>query len=234
MNTEFFSAADLRDWIRQTSTVRPQIETYPQGWSLAKQDPAETIRAFTGLYVKEGFTLHAYQFKSSMGANSLAFALPRHIPCPAPASGASPSAPAEALEHVMDAISGDGSGRSYIEASIFLRELLEWGARWHGLSWRLHKVLGNDTWTSPTEEEDGSQSELTLHKIRRWRWLEPTPENWAPRVSEQADSRIVTFYTFSRHRAERIYRHVDRYKFGSYTPTSEKAVMATGGAGYFT
>ena len=38
----------------------------------------------------------------------------------------------------MQAIDGDGSLRSYFEASILARELAEFGAIWHGISWGEH------------------------------------------------------------------------------------------------
>lgn len=44
---------------------------------------------------------------------------------------------------MTDAIDGDGSLRSYIQASILRRELEELGAWWHGLEWSTHTLPDN-------------------------------------------------------------------------------------------
>jgi hypothetical protein len=42
----------------------------------------------------------------------------------------------------MDAIPGDGTPESYMEASLLMRELGEFGALWHGRSWGTHEIIG--------------------------------------------------------------------------------------------
>lgn len=41
----------------------------------------------------------------------------------------------------MEAIEGDGSHWSYLSASIFMREINEFGASWHGCSWSTHEII---------------------------------------------------------------------------------------------
>ena len=59
--------------------------------------------------------------------------------------------PPGALDKVMDAIEGDGSILSYLSASIFSREINEFGAFGHMNEWNNHWIIGSD-WTIKKRE----------------------------------------------------------------------------------
>src|SRR4051812_34654359 len=100
----------------------------------------------------------------------------------------------------MEAIDGDGSALSYLSASIFVRELGEFGARWHGCSWSTHKILGADPFIGPAPK--------MMTTDDQWTWMERAPETWLPTVVT-VHPVGVRFYTHSALHEERIVRHFD-------------------------
>lgn len=90
--------------------------------------------------------LRAYVFRSGLNGNGVAWAMPEdsHFPEPDECEKfdilKSPK-PCNALP-VSEVVEGDGSAISYISASIFVREMLEFGAHWHGEIWSYHEIVG--------------------------------------------------------------------------------------------
>ena len=132
---------------RRASKAAELPEEVPEGWSVSTVDPMAVLAVFKPLRIKEGFVLRAYQFHSSGNGNGFVWAMPVDADFPDPDDCPrlkdtfleSPKPPA-ALDHVMDAIDGDGSPWSYMCASILARELAEFVAMWHGCSWGTHTI----------------------------------------------------------------------------------------------
>ena len=114
-----------------------------RGWYKSEADPNYILDCFPALHLKKGYILRAYQFSDGRGNGSgFVWAMPQAAPfpdykdCPRLESHfLKPPKPPGALESVMEAIEGDGSPMSYLCASIFAREVKEFGAVWHGCSW---------------------------------------------------------------------------------------------------
>jgi hypothetical protein len=206
----------------------------PKGWTKSTMDPAKVLAAFAPLRLKKGYLLRAYQFSEGLNGNGFVWAMPENVPFPAPDSCPrvsthflNPPKPVEALDDVMKALEGDGSPWSYLLASLFQREIGEFGAIWHGASgWSTQKLL-YDNFFAP----DSDQEKSTTNRVG-WKWLASVPQQWAPQVIMEKDTVTVTFYTYSSYEQQRIYCHTDTFKPGSYTFTTESKVIATGLSGY--
>ena len=209
-----------------------------QGWSKSKADPMKLLVAFSSLSLKKGFALRAYQFQERGNGNGIVWAMLENLAFPEPEECPklkdrfrAPPKPPGALDDIMGAIEGDGSPWSYLSASLFAREIAEFGAMWHGCNWSTHMVLGNDPLISP-QQSDRHPSEGPSGKPEDWRWLEPTPSEWKPEVCEDSNIVTVTFYTLSELGSKAIHLHQDTYKPGRYCFESEEKVIAEGPGGY--
>jgi hypothetical protein len=140
------------------------IEDRPYGWSKSNLDPNLLVGIFSSLRVKESFILRAYVRQLGTGGYGIVWAMPETSDFPDPNECVmSPRPklgfiapkyperqfprPPRALDYVMDVIEGDGTHWSYLSASIFAREMAEFGAWWHGQEWSTHIVIGDDPWT---------------------------------------------------------------------------------------
>jgi hypothetical protein len=134
----------------------------------------------------------------------------------------------------MDAIEGDGTPLSYLSASLFSRELPEFGAVWHGINWRSHSIVGGGPNTLIKQEaQPESDLGLEITPPEKWTWDEPEPQEWRPGCDRDGSTVTITVYSFSALGAEAIDRQVDRYTLGSYRPESRVDVVALGGPGFF-
>jgi hypothetical protein len=121
--------------------------------------------------MKAGYVLRAYRYISGEDGNAVVYVMPSDSPFPEPehcelASNAflRPPVPEHADRAVMRYIEGPVSLRSYLLASVLARELLEFGARRHGCSWSLERILetaGPDL-QGPTVELSGAEATVTF------------------------------------------------------------------------
>ena len=123
----------------------------------------------------------------------------------------------------MEVIEGNGTPWSYFSASLFSREVAEFGAMWHGCAWSEEAILGEDP-LSLSESPHGNSED--------WHWLELKPSQWWPEVHEDKDVVTVMFYTYSELDCETIYRHQDTYKPGQYCFKSDGKIIAEGPGGF--
>jgi hypothetical protein len=197
----------------------------PEGWGKSPVDPCRVLRVFPLLRLLPGYTLRAYQFRSGGNGNAVVYAMPVDSPFPDPEECPSdeerflePPVPPGALRNVMAAIDGDGSPESYMQSSIFAREIAEFGALWHDCEWSDQSILA----ANPAESRPGK-----TEPSGPWEWTEPAPVEWLPTVTI-GDEVVVQFYTYTIFGGERITRHIDSYRLGSYVCTTETEVIATG------
>ena len=183
--------------------------------------------------------LRAYQFYEEGNGNGVVWAMPEGADFPAPGDSAviedhlfKAPKPWDALDDVMDAIEGDGSPSSYLAASLLRRELREFGALWHGLSWGTHVVLDDDPWSAGESRDDEPPTDRPATDVKKWKWTEPRPTDWKPQVRIQEDRVTVTFYTYCGVWKESIVRHTDTYRRGKYRPRVEQRRIAEGPGGY--
>jgi hypothetical protein len=233
-----FSADTVQDLRKRAGLVSRAVYEVPTGWSISPIDPGKILEIFGSLRLKTGFALRAYVFKYSGGDGyGVVYALPEGEDLPDPGRRPNllqrfwgPSKPPTALGRFMEAIEGDGTPFSYLSASIFAREMLEFGAMWHLLFWSTETVLGADPWIE-SPPGDGF-----LHFSPSDSWSlnapRPDPEDWAPRVEFADDSVIVTFITYSGHIEQKIVRITDRFSVGSCLFKTHTTRLATGPKGY--
>ncbi len=124
---------------------------------------------------------------------------------------------------------GDQSLKSYLNASILLRQFEEVGADWHGVDWHAHDLLE----TLPQEEwEPEPHWRESLRLIGAPDVASFAQADLRPRVLKWADGRVaVNFFTLNPVGRRRIILHTDCYR-RSYFPNSTTRCVATGSLGY--
>lgn len=230
---------DLRQKAMDLAQLPEGLEE-PEGWSKSRVDPNRLVTLFAPLRLREGHVLRAYVFREDGNGNGVVWAMPADAEFPEPADCPTleqhmfkAPKPWDALDDVMQAIEGDGSAWSYLSASLLRRELLEFGALWHGTNWGTHVLLDEDPWKpGKAVGEDTSPLDRPTSQSRQWKWREARPGDWRPRVEISGDRVTVTFYTYSGLNTETIYRHTDTYRLGSYRPRIEQKVVGEGPPGY--
>ena len=216
---EFMDAKEITELRRRAHEVAWLSDDYPEGWSRRPDDPARIVPLFDGLRLKTGFVLRAYQFLEGGNGNGVVWALPEGADFPDPVDCQrlegrflKPPRPAAALEDFREAIEGDGSPLSYLYASLASRELWEFGARWHGVSWGTVKILD----ASPWEHGEAAPKDLRRAIDDDWKWERPQPEDWRPRVEVLGDAVLVTLIGYSGFVQNRLFEISDLYQPGSY------------------
>jgi len=211
----------------------------PQGWTKSQADPMKLLSVFPSLRLKQGLVLRAYQFREGGNGNGIVWAMPEASAFPEPDECdrlqdrfLGPPRPAEALDDVMEGLEGDGSRWSYLSASLFEREVADFGAMWHGIDWGTHVILGDDPWSLSRLLSPGSPFEGPSGGREDWEWLEPKPSRWEPEVWSGADAVVVTLHTYSGLGREVIYRHTDTYMPGRYHFRSDRKALAEGPGGF--
>ena len=236
-----FDAARLEALRREANAVAQLARNTLEGWSKSRIDLSDLLRAFQPLSVKPGVVLRAYQFREGGNGRGIVWALPANSEFPEPDCcrlsrhdeqiEIDVPRPPAAFASIMAHIEGDGTPWSYLAASILSREISEFGARWHGREWSVHRILGTNPLTSLSENVDDPLA-APQGTAAEWHWLEPQPCRWEPHVCVDQERVTVTFYTYSGWERQRIYRHTDRYTLGSYESESEQTEIAVGPGGF--
>lgn len=215
-----FRATKL-EWYRKRTEEASEIRhEYPHGqWSIGREDPQAVVDAFRTLRIAPGLVLRAYQFMESAGGNGVVYAMKEGEAFPPPDQLDHPTQhlwetprPPGALPDVMDAVQGDDTAWSYVEASLCARALHEFGAYWHGIGWSLHHII----------DDDGRFTE-------DWKWKGRRPGSMKPTVYVGPRVVRVRFYSYCMLGQESVTRHEDRYRRGAYRCTSsDNRDVATG------
>lgn len=232
--TTTFPISKVNQLRRQAQKLTEMPEDTDDGWTKSPIDPMQLLAVFRALRIRDGFILRAYQFRSGGNGNGLVWAMPVDAPFPEP--GECPSAndgkfsrtpmPAGALEEVMEAIEGNGTPWSYVSASLFAREVAEFGAMWHGCDWSTHTILGADPWITPYRRLELSP------EPESWKWKRPRPDSWEPTCEQVGSNIVVSFLTHTGLGRERITRFFDTYRERSYRFRTKEQTVAIGPAGY--
>jgi len=215
--------ASLNDLRRRAAAVWQQtLRDLPEGWSKSPWDPLAVLAVFDRLSLREGCTLRAYQYIGEGSGNSVVWVMPSHSPYPEPvdcpvldAFALALPRPPHADDRVAVYLEGDRSPLSYMQASIFVRELMEAGALGLSVAWGRHRILDDQSIDRVAPPEKGVRSLFALGEPARWRWRLQPPASWDPRVIEEDEHVSVLFCTFSDLGGERISRHIDVYRRGS-------------------
>jgi hypothetical protein len=210
----------------------------PEGWSIHPNDPAGVVQAFPPLRVRDGFRLIAYQYREGGDGNAVVYAVPSEaavVPpddCPRDeARWLAPPTPPGALDDLRVALDGDGSPAAFLAASLAYRELLEFGAAWHGQSWSTHELIGADPRHHPASRK--RLTKALLHSAPAdLHWVPPEVDEWAPHVDIDDTQVVVRFISASAVGHECIVQHEDAYVPGQLRFESTERVLAQGGMGY--
>ena len=210
-----------------------------EGWTKSDVNPMQLLASFPLLKLKEGLVLRAYQCRMGSDGKGIVWAMPEQLAFPEPEACLTlkeellkPPQPPGALSNLMEAIEGDYSPLSYLSASLFAREVAEFGAMWHCCNWGLHQIIGSDPWIYPQSSTQRSSFEGLTGIPDEWQWSEPKPSVWSPQVCINSNVVTVTFHTFCGRFSETIRRHRDTYKLGQYCFEYDWNVIANGPMGY--
>ena len=208
----------------------------PEGWSQSNVDPMALLHVFSALRLKPGFILRAYRVRCGGNGNGIVYAMPEQAPFPEPEQcrkdvdhSREPPIPPQALARVMDAVEGDGTPWSFFSASLFAREVSEFGAMWHGESWHAHHIVASDPVSFIKRENARFSSKF---EADAWTWEEPLPARWEPAVHEANSSISVVFHTYTALGQQRIVQHMDQYEPTTYEFRTTCRVLAYGPTGY--
>lgn len=239
MGVTRYSLELVNDLRKRAEDAAPVPEETPNGWSISQADPSRIVAVFSALRLKPDYALRAYQFREGGNGNGFVYAMPAEVPLPPPddctrdqSHFLEPPRPSNALDDVMEAIDGDGSPLSYLQASLLKRELAEFGAMWHGCEWGTHTILGRDPLEDGNEDENGSEMDRPSGTARDWDWERRKPKHWDPAVTVLHERIRCSFYTFTGLGQEQIQRHTDSYRYGQYRPKTRTYSVATGPHGF--
>jgi len=234
MGTARFDQRTVDRFRRAATRAAGLPPTLPEGWCRSPLDPGRIVAALPSLGIKDGFALRGYVFRSHGNGNGVVWAMPAGSgflepdDCPRMKGVfAEPPRPPGALDP-MEAIDGDGTPLSYLSASLLARELREFGAEWHGCWWSDHEILCADPWGAGLPRRLIGQ----IGDPAGWEWAGPRPGDWRATVMADGGAREVVFHSYTGLERDRIFRHRDRYRDGSYAPAMGSRVIATGPGGY--
>jgi len=206
-------------------------DSFPRddGWSVSLIDPANLLKVFKTLRLKDGFALHGYEFTSGGNGNGVIWAVPFDAPVLKPEECPKledvflePPKPPGAVE-LMKAIEGDGSPWSYLSASMLGREAAEFGAAWHGSSWTEHTILAKPPW---------EMASLAASPVEVWEGDDIALGAWKPAYRKRGEAKEIVLHSYSRLETEAVYRATDTYQPGSYDFEMDVVRVCFGGGGY--
>lgn len=211
------------------------------GWFYRGDEPMQILRLFPELRLKDGYMLHGCRYVANGNGNGLVCAIREencHFDLPSMESGDSIVFPISiedfesaegTLPDFREAIEGDGTPWSYFSASILARELLEYGALWHGVSWYTYQILDAPPWASSSSLNDKTADARTHDED--WTWVKK-PDDWRPRVEFIHGRPRVTFYAMSELSVEHVTEFVDSYSPDTCVFESKATEIAVGSGGY--
>jgi hypothetical protein len=227
--SEIASAARKRHGAASGSVI-PEVDVFAHALDLAA-----VLQNTNGLQLNAGYRVRGSLFQNGGNGNGFLWAVkigksnkksPRLVGMPRPDMGLVLPAlrPDDACSDTMEAITGNFSPFSYLEASILKRELQEFGASWHGLNWCTYKILA-----SP---DDACRGLIGGGGPEQWSWTARKFNDLRPRVNVKSDKVVVTFHARSDLGCAHINRFEDTFKSDSYVSTSTQTEVARGRGGF--
>lgn len=229
-------------------------------WAKSPRDPMKLLPLFPHIRLVKGYRLVAYQWIDGIGGYAQVYGLPDASPFPDPSTCLQtkhvPAAeyiqaydydypcPPGAVDELGSLVEADGSALSYAEKALFLKEVGEIGAYWHGIGWGdCHLVDSLDTLrklVSPDEPKGGSgrftsSSPATKQAdpIKDWIWTASRFVDLRPRVHMGTGKVQVIWNTYSGRGVQTLSRWVFTFDRNS-TKTLEPEIttLAEGHLGF--
>lgn len=227
----FANASAARD--RHASARRlatPELNVFAHSLDLSA-----VLQSTNGLRLKTGYRIRGSIFHEGGNGNGFLWAIkigkgdkksnhPVRLPRPDLGLMLPALRPDNACPDIMEAITGNFSPFSYLEASILKRELKEFGALWHGCDWGTYKLLA-----SPDDTRSGM---IGGGFPVQWSWISRKIADLRPRVKIKSGQVLVTYYARSDLAWQRITRFEEAFESDSYVSTSTQVDIARGGGGY--
>lgn len=248
-----FSPTTINRLRNKIQKMQEPLRTLENGWSPSPVDPNRILALFPTLRLRDECRLIAFQFKTGGNGNGVVLTWPKDTPVPELPPGGRPDLSLEdhltahlqfhlkmegwQIENylsrvIMRAIEGDGSPRSYFEASLFGREIYEFGAMWHGSDWRTHHIVDKDPFTDGVQTGGFGTGPREVFLRDEWTSTKELPQDWTPRVTMTAKQSRVEFYTFSGLIVSKLSHHRDTYMQGNYQCRTKMDTVAQGPPGY--
>lgn len=185
-------------------------------WYVSTINPAEALFKLPGLWLKPGIRLVSYLQRQPGSGLGATWAVPELLSTTEQLEAAinlsSPDQlpqPQGALPALAEALEGDGSLASFLAASIFVRELKEFGRSGQHIRWGHHRLI------------DAVPPQIS------WQWRSQAVADFGPRVAALADGQVaVEFFSCRVARPIALFRHVDRYGSSSYQAQTSDQVVA--------
>ncbi|PSB17638.1 hypothetical protein C7B76_09470 [filamentous cyanobacterium CCP2] len=177
-------------------------------WFVSTVNPADSLLKLPGLSLNPAFRLVSYLYRAGEDGVGLVVAVPErystmvHLEKSLQTCGdiSQPPKPDNALPQFMEAIDGDRSPLSFLIASLFRRELQEFGALGNRCQWSHHRFI----------------DALPAQANCQWR-VEPSPKDFSPKVKVLPTGQAaVEFFTYRAGNPIVIYRHLDQYAAQNY------------------
>ena len=217
----------------------PALARAADGWFISTYDASALLKVFDALWLRPGFSLHAYRLYQQGDGNGAIWAVSYGASKVHPrdcryvdGTVISIPRPPQAVP-LMRAIDGDSSPWSYLSASILLREAAEFGASWHGCVWSSKTIIGR----APREREshepygDDDWQDRGEAPVGEWTWRASVPRTWEPTFVDRGKSKDVVLYVHDVIGEIRIDRVRDVYLAESYECATKIANVCTGGPG---
>ncbi|MCS6813431.1 MAG: hypothetical protein NZ772_07655 [Cyanobacteria bacterium] len=187
-------------------------------WLVSVVNPGAILAKLPGLELKPGWRLVSYLYREADHGLGVCWAVAETHSSTANLEAALVGCktqdqlpiPEGALGNFMDAITGDRSVRSFAIASMFYREIKEFGALGNLQDWTHHHLIA------------------TVPGKVNWQWQGDIPKNLAPKVRTFPDGRAaLEFFTCRVVAPIAIYRHIDLYLPDSYRANGMSQAIAT-------
>lgn len=219
------------------------------GWRISVLSPVALVAIFEPIMtLKEGRMLIGYQQYDEHSGRGAVYAMPIDAKVPEPEScmvpivelsGLLTPKPPGALKHVMEAVDHLGPKDEYVclLASVLYRELLEFGAFWHGSYWGEMAILTS----APYEGKLAHRT--TPSPKEEWKMSEPKPPFvlpeikgklfWGPHALIEDGKVTIVLNLFTAHDQQRVLQVRDTYREASgLVPETETGIIAIGGQGF--
>lgn len=234
---------ELSEFIEFTvAATRPNLYLGPfttyydenEGWTVSKDNPERVIQSFSQLKIRNGHKLRAYQYTAGGNGNSAVYAIPQDRELPPPEEcmytdehSLEHPKPAFAYDHVMQAVDGDYSPLSYLQAAIAYHEIGEFGALWHGCYWSAGDIL-------PIDEDEYKVANSVvdyLYTLGEWNEFKTIPPSLRPVFFYENERPTVVFYTKNDVGMVKLSRYTHRFEKDSYVQKVECEDLAFAGLG---
>nr|WP_318539769.1 hypothetical protein [Terribacillus saccharophilus] len=206
------------------------VEQYRSGWNISLENPEDIVCGFSLLSIRDGIKLRAYQHSMGVAGAGLVYAIPAvsSLPDILHREG-EPPIPDDALDDFMEAIEGDKSPLSYLQAAICYHELHEFGAFWHSVSWGEDRILPDE------DENQYDYSPVTdiadLKEIDFKLKTQELPESLFPRFYYDNSIPVISFYTINDVGQVKLIRYKHVFSTDGYTQTVTSEILGYGGPG---